>query len=190
MTPVRLLFFSCSLWFVLFGGVFFLLYPHFLPRVFSILSGFACVLCFIWIYLDFWIFRSQIPISPLANPSIHPLSPLQFAHEPYFSLLAEQCNKCFSFLSNSRILFMRWRGWWGFLVFSERKKYGGCCPFFPLRYWILFPIFRLGLVQFFFPWGSCIYQYLDPPPSICHPLRANTNVDVDTPDRMIRILYL
>jgi len=101
MTPVRLLFFSCSLWFVLFGGVFFLLYPHFLPRVFSILPGLACVLCFIWIYLDFWIFRSQIPISLLANPSINPLSPLQFAHEPYFSLLAEQCSKYFSFLSNS-----------------------------------------------------------------------------------------
>ena len=58
MTPVRLLFFSCSLWFVLFGGVFFLLYPHFLPHVFSILPGFAYVLCSIWIYLDFWIFRS------------------------------------------------------------------------------------------------------------------------------------
>jgi len=79
MTPVRLLFFLLSSLVYLFGGVFFLLYPYFLPRVFSILSGFACVLCFIWI------FRSQIPVSLLASRSIHPLSPP--------SLLAEQCSK-------------------------------------------------------------------------------------------------
>jgi len=131
MTPVWLLFFSCSLWFVLFGGVFFLLYPHFLPRVFSILPEFACVLCFIWIF-GFFVPRFRFPFWQICL-SIHFLL-RSLRTNPICRFLLNSATSTFPF---SRILEFSScvdRVGGGFLFFLNEKKYGGCCLFFPLRY--------------------------------------------------------